>query len=172
MRPFCDFPVALILSCLYNQFWLQNNQFCLYRNSNAVGPSCSPASPSYIASETFIKEEMDSWTHHWATYLGCKKAIFWPLNELLYVPCVMYMHTTTLNETFLCTLHTCSRCSVSYDTSTGGMDGRAARGRESEYVFHSKENKELSRALDVPGFHCRMVLTISQKSIPISSFPI
>lgn len=82
------------------------------------------------------------------------------------------MHTPTLNETFLCTLHTGSRCRVSYDTSTGGMDARAALGRESEYVFHSKEKKELSRALDLPGFHCRMVLTFSQKSILISSFPI
>lgn len=83
----------------------------------------------------------------------------------------MYMHTQTLNEAFLCALHTCSRCSVSYNTSTGGMGAAAALAGESEYVFHSKENKELSRVLDLPGFHCRTVLTFSQKTTPHSSFP-
>lgn len=39
-------------------------------------------------------------------------------------------------------------------------------------VFHSKENNELSKGLDLPGFPCRMVLTFSQKTIPSSSFPV
>lgn len=34
------------------------------------------------------------------------------------------------------------------------MEAGVAPGRESEYVSHSKENKELSRALDLPGFNC------------------
>lgn len=154
MRPFCDLPVALILSSLYNQFWLQNNKFCLYRNSNAEGSSCSPASPSQPVKHSLRKRWIPGLItepHIWAArrpYSG-----LWISYELLYVPCVMYMHTPILNETFLCTLHTCGRCSVSYDTSTYGMGAGAALARGSEYVFHSKENKELSRALDLLGFH-------------------
>lgn len=165
MRPFCDFPVAL--SSLYHQVSFVYIRIQMQR---------ALAAPQLLHLTEPVKH---SPRKRWIPGLITDPLIWavrrphsglWVNYRLLYVPCVLYMHTLTLNKTFLPTLHTCSRCRVSYDTSTGGVDAGAALGRESEYVFHSKENKELSRALDLPGFHCRMVLTFSQKSIQFQVF--
>lgn len=163
----------LWLSCCTDSvIFVPSGKFCLYKNSNAEGPSCSQL---LHLTEPVKHSPRKRWIPGlitdpliWA--VRRPHSGLWVSYQLLYVPCVLYMHTPNLNKTFLPTLHTCSSCRVPYDTSTGCVDAEAALGRESEYVFHSKENKELSRALDLPGFHCRMVLTFSQKSIQFQVF--